>query len=603
MGRSAFALDCAVGAVYRKGVSERTSTADAARQVLEGLDVEALRTLAANVLAKRDALLKERAEERTAHDLRYRTLRAHYDRLLAEHELLKQRLFRAHAERVDTAQLELEFAELSRQLDQLAGQLAPDVPDETEVATEPEKPKSKNKPKGRRKPSDFSGLPEKKITINDPAMDALVAKGEAEVIGVESTSQLAFQRAGYIHLRTERLNYKVIRPSGDTVLSTAEVPKQLLSRSLATPSLLAHIATAKFADGLPLYRQEEIIARHGVTIDRGTMSRWLESLGGTLAASIVAAMEKDALANAFCILTDATGFAIQPGRSDDPKGKRKRRACRKGHYFVRIADQDHILFSYTRRHTSEAVQGLFKGYSGYIQADASSVYDVLFRPDKEEPERDLATRLGCWSHSRRKYWEAAFAKSEVAREALLRIHKIYKLDEKLRKDRPAPSKLKRLRDKHMRPLVEEFLTYAETEYAKVENQRGALRSALGYTRRQADELRAFLEDGRLRLDNNPSEGELRKIVRVRDAAFFAGSDEHAESAAGIMSLLASARLHGLDPEQYLRDVIRVLPHWPIDRMLELAPKYWRATRERLDPRQLEAELGPLDVPPPLDPSK
>ncbi len=90
----------------------------------------------------------------------------------------------------------------------------------------------------------------------------------------------------------------------------------------------------------------------------------------------------------------------------------------------------------------------------------------------------------------------------------------------------------------------------------------------------------------------------RALAVGRKAWLFVGSDDHASSAAGLLSLIASARLHRLDPEEYLRDVFRVLPHWPKDRHLELAPKHWLATRARLAARELAAELGPLTVPPP-----
>lgn len=209
--------------------------------------------------------------------------------------------------------------------------------------------------------------------------------------------------------------------------------------------------------------------------------------------------------------------------------------------------------------------------------------------------------IACWSHARRKYWEAALAKQRVACEALVRIGKIFEVDATLRAKgpggRPPPSKLGKLRREHLKPLVEEFLDFAEREYEKVKHQRGSLRSALGYSVRQADALRAFLRDGRLRLDNNPSESQLRKVVRIRDASLFAGSTEHAAAAGSILSMIASARLHDLDPEQYLRDMIRVLPHWPQDRNLELVPKFWPRTRSRLDPVELSREFGALTVPP------
>jgi hypothetical protein len=125
-----------------------------------------------------------------------------------------------------------------------------------------------------------------------------------------------------------------------------------------------------------------------------------------------------------------------------------------------------------------------------------------------------------------------------------------------------------------------------------------LRSALGYAHRQRGPLTRFFDDGRLKLTNNESERELRRVAVGRKAWLFIGSDDHAQAAGNLLTLVASARLHRLDPEAYLRDLFRVLPHWPRDRYLELAPRYWLATRARLDAAQLERELGPLDIPPP-----
>ncbi len=144
-----------------------------------------------------------------------------------------------------------------------------------------------------------------------------------------------------------------------------------------------------------------------------------------------------------------------------------------------------------------------------------------------------------------------------------------------------------------------FFDWADAEYDKVRDQRGLLRSALGYAVRQKDALLRVLDDGRLVLDNNRSERALRGTIATgRKAWLFVGSDDHAESAGHLFSLVASCKLHRLDPETYLRDLFRVLAHWPKDRYLELAPKYWAATRARLDPTQLANEIGPLDVPPP-----
>ena len=548
-------------------------------------------------LAARDADLAARDADLAARNARLAQIEAERDRLRRAYEqvleellLVKRRLFIAKAERVDTTQLELEFAELSKKLETLAG----DVPEADEGGgAEESSAERKRRPKGRRNLAD-ADLPEVRVEITDELFEQLVSEGKAERIGAETSYKLGYERGGYRRIAMSRIKYRALDGRGESTLETAPLPPELLRRCLAAPSTLAHISTKKLCDGLPLYRLEDICLRDGVRLDRGTMSRWLEDLGATFGATVVAAMRTDALARAFCIATDATGFAIQPGARDGP-----RRPCRKGHYFVQIADRDHIFFEFTAKHTSKVVRALFKGFEGYVQADAASVYDALFRPSGDEEDDGKQRReVACWSHARRKYWEAAFAKEPVAREALLRIGKIFNLDAELRgtRKRPPPSKLARLRNEHLRPLVEEFLAFAQTEFDKVQGRRGSLRSALGYSVRQADALSAFLEDGRLRLDNNLSEGQLRKVVRIRDASLFAGSDKHAESAGHILSLIASARLHELDPERYLRDLIRVLPHWPRDRFLELAPLRWRQTRARLDPQQLDAELGPLRVP-------
>lgn len=148
--------------------------------------------------------------------------------------------------------------------------------------------------------------------------------------------------------------------------------------------------------------------------------------------------------------------------------------------------------------------------------------------------------------------------------------------------------------------VEALLGWAEVEYARVAGVRGTLRDALGYTVRQKDALRTFLQDARLEMTNNGSERELRQVVVGRKAWLFFGSQEHAESAGELMSLIASARLHKLNPQQYLNELIRVLPHWPTGRYLELSPARWEATRERLSPAELALEIGHLTVPPPLE---
>jgi len=540
----------------------------------------------AELEAERDALTLERDH-----------LRAAYQDLRLELELMRRRLFVAKAERLDTAQLELEFAGKLAALDALNQRLGVTAPTDGDAgpgsAARPTGGNGKRKPTGRRDLRE-ADLPEERIELTDPSLD-----GTAERIGWEESCQLYWRRAGFVRLVNARAKY---RDSGTATeaptIVTAPMPPQILPRSIATAALLAHIVSEKFCDGLPFHRQEDRFARLGLPVDRGSMSRWAEDLGGIVGSTVVAAMRDEALRTAFCISTDATGVLVQPIAGGD----QPRRGCTRGHFFVQIADADHVFFEYTPRETSAAVGELFKGFSGYVQADAKSVYDLLFKPPHERPppddgEPDLAERqeVGCWSHCRRKFWEAAITtKDPVAREAVLRIKRIFDLDRSWRR-KPA-SEIKALRDLHLRAHTDAFFAFVADEYERVRDRRGLLRSALGYAHRQRDPLTRFYDDGRLRLDNNASERELRRIAVGRKAWLFVGSDDHAQAAGNLLTLVATARLHHLDPEAYLRDLFRVLPHWPRDRYLELCPRDWPATRARLDAAQLEAELGPLTIP-------
>ncbi len=204
--------------------------------------------------------------------------------------------------------------------------------------------------------------------------------------------------------------------------------------------------------------------------------------------------------------------------------------------------------------------------------------------------------VGCFSHARRKYWGAAVCKYPLGVEGVRRIDAIFEADRALADLAPAQRKLRR--DAEVRPVVDTFFLWAAEQKTKLEG-RGLLATALGYSLRHEAALRRFLDDGRLRMDNNPAESALRPIAVGRKAWMFYGSDDHASAAGNVLSLVASCKLHDLDPEPYFCEIIKVLPYWPRDRYLELAPKYWRATRARLDPRELERELGPITVPPPL----
>ena len=503
--------------------------------------------------------------------------------LTHENELLRRRIYGNKTERAHTRELQLTLGDLldaekrlQRQLDEAVAKTRADR-DIQSPPNETERPK----PKGRRDLS-TSDLPRFLVEILDEELEQTGRR-----IGFEESLHLMFRRGGYGVLVKRTAKYEVPGKDGPTVLGVP-TPKTLFRRGLLHSSVVAHILTQKFSLGVPHYRLEQHLHDQAVELDRGTMCRYVEEAGGALGTTIVHAMWQDALSNACVISTDATSALVQPEKSKDGVHQ----SCKKGHFFTAVADCDHVLFAYAERHTQDFVKRLFGGFKGFLQCDASNVYDVLERGPPKDAE-DGITLVGCFAHCRRYFFEAAICKYPVGVQGLMHMRAIYAADNALRSLPPAKRKL--LRDEHVRPLVEGFFEWVKQARATAQGRNLATK-ALGYALNQEKELRRVLDDPRLPLDNTRAERTLRKVVVGRKNWMFYGSDTHAESAAAIFSVIASCRLHAIDPEQYLDEILRLLPYWPRERFLELAPKYWIATRAKLNPDELAALLCSFTIP-------
>jgi hypothetical protein len=527
-----------------------------------------------------------------------------------EIELLKRKLFGPRSERSGASELQLvlgdllaDEARLQKELDDLTNadaadaEVEPTVPDAgaADAAPKPEtstdapgasdtgtKP-DRAKPKGRRDLS-LSKLPKVVVDFTDPE---LAKKGR--FIGWDESRQLMRDPGGFKVLVKRTAKYELPAPGGGKTVLGVETPRTLFPRALLHTSAIAWLAIEKFAIGVPHHRLEQHLACEAEPLDRGTMCRAMEELGNTLGATVVHAMLEDARAHSGVLSTDATGAAIQPGARDGGA----KRPCKKGHFFTIVADVDHVLFHYAEKHTSDAVAELFKGFSGYLQSDASSVYDILERGPPDASDLTL-TLVGCWAHCRRYFFEAAVCKYATGVEGLKRIREIYRADTPLAALPPIDRKRARL--ERVLPLVDDFFAWVGRA-ARQSQGRNLGTKALGYASNQEQELRRVLLDGRLPLDNTRSERALRKIVVGRKNWMFYGSDVHAEAAAAIFSIIASCRLHKLEPWKYLDELLRLLPYWPKHRYVELAPKNWATTRARLDPTELDGPFGIFFVPP------
>jgi transposase len=517
-------------------------------------------------------------------ETRNETLEETIVNLTHENELLKRRIYGNKTERTGTSELQLTLGNLLDAEKQLQKELDAAVAKargDEDAASDPPADTPRAKPKGRRDLS-TSDLPRFLLEIRDEELEKT-----GKLIGFDDTLHLMYRRGGFSVLVKRTAKYELPGKDGPTVLGV-ETPKTLFRRGLLHSSVVAHVLAQKFSLGVPHYRLEQHIAGQGVELDRGLMCRYVEEAGSTCGATIVHAMWRDALENGSVISTDATSALVQPEKSLNGQ----RQACKKGHFFTAVVDCDHVLFAYAEKHTQEFVKKLFGGFTGFLQCDASNVYDILERgPPKDDDE--TVTLVGCWAHCRRYFFEAAICKHPIGVQGLLRIRAIYAADDAFRKLPPAKRKV--LRDAHVRPLIESFFEWVKAARHATQG-RSLATKALGYAFNQEKELLRVLDDGRLPLDNTRSERSLRKIVVGRKNWMFYGSDTHAESAAAIFSLIASCRLHGIDPEQYLDEILRVLPYWPSTRYLELAPKFWLATRKKLRADELDAPLCSFTVP-------
>jgi hypothetical protein len=249
--------------------------------------------------------------------------------------------------------------------------------------------------------------------------------------------------------------------------------------------------------------------------------------------------------------------------------------CRNGHFWVTVAPEKHVLFSYSQRHDGAAVDELLHGYKGHLVADAHVVYDHLYATGD-------VIEVGCWSHARRYFFKALPSDPERAKTALAWIAALFTLE---RGVVGSPAKKRReLRHARAAPIVDAFFAWCDREVDLVLDN-SPIADGIRYARNQREALRRFLDDSRLPLHNNISELNLRREVVGRKNWLFVGSDDGAEVNAAFVSLLASCALHRLEPFSYMRDLPCMLPSWPIHHVLELAPAYWRQTLQKRETQQ------------------
>lgn len=335
-----------------------------------------------------------------------------------------------------------------------------------------------------------------------------------------------------------------------------------IPRGVCGPGLLADTIVKRWQDHQPLHRLERTYGREGLELARSTVCDWHFG-AALLVRPLIEAMWRDALENAPFLCTDATGVLVQDLQK-----------CRRAHFFVVVAPGRHVLFGYSPKHDGKAVDKLLKDFKGYLVADAHSVYDHLYR-------KGDVVEVGCLAHARRYWWKALETDGERARRGLSFIQALFMLERQYA-TAPPEEKLRR-RQREAKPILEAFFRFCDDEALNVLDET-PIAKAIGYARNQRVALSRFLDDGRLPMHNNVSENALRREALGRRNWMFLGSDEGGAVNATFVTLLASCQHHGIEPLGYLRDLLCLVPNWPVQRVLELAPASWLVTSQRPDVR-------------------
>lgn len=484
-------------------------------------------------------------------------------KLVSENAYLKAMLFSTGRERTakDPVGMTLMFNESELATDQAEASKS-SQPHELEADSGKENPaKSADRKRGKRKPLP-ANLPRVRQEIDLPEADKTcnIHNTPLVKIGEDLVEKLEIIPAQIYVRQLVTLTYKC--PCCDGSFHAAARDPDPIPKSFASPSLLAYIATAKFVDGLPLYRQERIFDRLCIELNRTTMARWMIQMG-SLAEPLMQLMREDLLGSGV-IHVDETEVQViaEPGR---PAHAKSYMWC-----IGRQTQEPIILFNYEPSRSKNTAYNLLTSYNGTIICDGYNVYESL--------GLDLGcTVAGCMAHMRRKFWHAEkVAKKEakkgtevLASKALALIKQIYAIEAKI-KGLP-PEDILRERQEKSVPILNtlfEWLKEIEPRVLPSSPTGKAISYALG----QWSKLIQFTKNGLVAIDNNFIEAHIRPFVIGRNAWLFSFTPKGAHASATLYSLVETAKANGIDPHDYLCLIFKELPRSPtLDALEKLLP--------------------------------
>ncbi|MEQ8697251.1 MAG: IS66 family transposase [Bauldia litoralis] len=478
---------------------------------------------------------------------------AEIDRLRQIVKALQRNRFGRRSERLDDNQLQLGLEDLDTDIAGAETDLPPEAP-----GTER---KLRSVSDSRLSLPDH--LPRAEVTVDIAPVVCPCCGGAVHEIGETVSEMLDYVPARLRVLRIRRPKYGC-RACG--TIHQAPAPERPIAKGLATPGLIAHVLVSKYCDYLPLYRQSQILARQGVTLNRSTLANWvggaswwLEALRERLADHVFASDK---------LFADDTPIPVlDPGRGRTKTGRLWVYARDDRPWAG--PDPPAAVYFYSPDRRAERPAAHLDRFRGVLQVDGYAGFETL----AASGEIVLAA---CWAHARRKFYEFHQATgSPIAAEALRRIAALYAIENEIRGRSAAERQA--ARDTRSRSLVDAMKPWLEDQLHQVP-PRGGLAEAIRYALARWPALCRFLDDGRVELDNNPVERAIRPVALGRKNHLFAGSDGGADRWAVIASLLETAKLNRVEPYTYLKDILeRMTDGHPMSRIDELLPWNWTAS--------------------------
>jgi transposase len=470
------------------------------------------------------------------------------DKLTHENAVLKRLKFAAQSERFNAEQRDLLDETLDADLEAVSREIAALAP-ATPAAAVRRQPKRAALP---------ARLPRREIR-HEPENTTCACGCQMKRIGEDIAEKLDYVPGVFTVERHVRGKWACAKC--ETIVQ-APVAPHVIDKGIPSTGLLAQVLVAKYADHLPLYRQEGIYGRAGLAIPRSTLGQWIGACGVQL-QPLVDAMRRQLLQQAV-LHADETPVAML-----DPGAGKTCRAYLWTYCSTAWSADKLVVFDFAEGRAGRYPAQFLghpgdQAWRGTLTCDDYSGYKALFA--------NGVTEAGCLAHARRKFHELwANHQSAVGEQALALFAHLYEVEREVAD--LDDQERRRIRQERGKPVADTLHTWLTAQRQKVPPG-SATAKAIDYSLGRWAALTRYLDDGRLAADNNRVENLIRPIAIGRNNWLFAGSLRAGQRAAAVMSLIHSARMNGHDPYAYLRDVLERLPTQPANRIDELLPHRW-----------------------------